>query len=602
MKTVGVELQEMVRQLPDAVMILLAAGAVTSVVCIAVPLGPGGLSHGEPWRRRLRRTSLLAAGTTLPLAVVLKGLYLSAATVAGLAVCCWTVFLLRMARVGRAPRLSHRRLHLLTVLDFAACGAVLVFARSWMWALVDEQVLSPMNVFGLPACYALVCAYFVYNHAMMSPERVELAAWRLLSYAFPPGDRAADRRAGRPNGKALRPADVLTWAAVLGAVVGSWLVGYVLAGRIEATICVLAAILLGAVVVLMKPQLRTARRVGWRGRLAAIFLGSGLIVVALLIVVLLTRGRLLLAENFTGRTLVGMVLALPVALSAVDFLPTLAAYLRRRVLLHLKASGSWEPLRAVTAGVSAAALPPKRAAATQALLLAGVLLGYHVLPRMQAGLRAAGVAEIAGRDVSEVLRDVRAATSAWTMPGDFTWADLGRFVIGSHGLVLLFVLWSMVALLSCVAVHGRLRSVPNLCLSRAGRAVAAVHMALFYLYFLLIILSAAMAIPWSASTLGGGAIPLIVGVFVLGLYLPKLQAGLLSLGWLAGAVIDTDMVRDAVCLNTASREELARLPGIGPNRAERIIRGRPYNTRDDLRQVGGLEPERVDRVRPLVRA
>ena len=596
------DLQETVRQLPDAAMILLAAGAAASVMGIAVPLGPGGLSDDQPRRRRLRRTSLLAAVMTVPLAVVLKGLGLSAAVVAGLAVCCWTVFLLRIARVDKAPRLSHRRLNLLAGLDLAACAAVLVFARAWMRALVDEQVLSPVNVFGLPACYALVCAYFVYNQAMMSPERVELAAWRLLSHAFPPAEGNADRRTGRPNGKALRLADVLTWTAVLAAVVGSWVAGYGVAGRIEATICVLAAILLGTVVVLMKPELRTARRVGWRGRLAAIFLGSGLIVAALLVVVLLTRGKVLLAGNFTGRAIVGMVLALPVALSAVDFLPSQAAYLRRRVLLHLKASGAWEPLRAVTAGVSAAALSPKRAATVQAVLLAGVLLGYHVVPRMEACLRAAGAGEIAGRDVSEVLRDVRAAASAWAVPGGFTWTELGRFAMGSHGLVLLFVLWSMVALLSCVAVHGRLRSVPNLCLSRAGRAVTAVHMVLFYLYFLLIIVSAAMAIPWSASTLGGGAIPVIVGVFVLGLYLPRLQAGLLSLGWLAGAVVNTDMVRDAVRLNTASREELARLPGIGPNRAERIIQGRPYNTRDDLRQVGGLERERVDRVRPLVRA
>lgn len=52
-----------------------------------------------------------------------------------------------------------------------------------------------------------------------------------------------------------------------------------------------------------------------------------------------------------------------------------------------------------------------------------------------------------------------------------------------------------------------------------------------------------------------------------------------------------------VDINTASPDELASLPGIGPVLAERIIAGRPYATIDELDAVSGIGPTRLQALR-----
>ncbi len=54
-------------------------------------------------------------------------------------------------------------------------------------------------------------------------------------------------------------------------------------------------------------------------------------------------------------------------------------------------------------------------------------------------------------------------------------------------------------------------------------------------------------------------------------------------------------------LNTAARDELMSIPGVGEKTANRIIEGRPYATVEDLGKVEGIGPKTLEKLKKYVR-
>jgi competence ComEA-like helix-hairpin-helix protein len=84
--------------------------------------------------------------------------------------------------------------------------------------------------------------------------------------------------------------------------------------------------------------------------------------------------------------------------------------------------------------------------------------------------------------------------------------------------------------------------------------------------------------------------------------LPSLLRSLCFGALVAAAPASAD---DPVDLNTATREQLEALPGIGPKTASDIVREReengPFGSLDDLTRVPSLSPGAIAKIKPLVR-
>jgi competence protein ComEA len=58
---------------------------------------------------------------------------------------------------------------------------------------------------------------------------------------------------------------------------------------------------------------------------------------------------------------------------------------------------------------------------------------------------------------------------------------------------------------------------------------------------------------------------------------------------------------ERINLNTATKDQIESLPGVGPKLAQRIIEGRPYSSLGDLDGVKGVGPSMLKKLEPLIK-
>lgn len=79
--------------------------------------------------------------------------------------------------------------------------------------------------------------------------------------------------------------------------------------------------------------------------------------------------------------------------------------------------------------------------------------------------------------------------------------------------------------------------------------------------------------------------------------------GLIIVGVLAVVFIifRGDPSKQPVDVNTATIEQLSTLPGVGPEIAKKIVKGKPYAKAEDLLKVPGIGEKTLEKMRPRLK-
>lgn len=79
--------------------------------------------------------------------------------------------------------------------------------------------------------------------------------------------------------------------------------------------------------------------------------------------------------------------------------------------------------------------------------------------------------------------------------------------------------------------------------------------------------------------------------------------GLVVVGVIAIAFVlfRGDPSKRPVDVNTASVEQLATLPSVGPEIAKKIVKGRPYTKPEDLLKVPGIGEKTLEKMKPRLK-
>jgi len=71
-------------------------------------------------------------------------------------------------------------------------------------------------------------------------------------------------------------------------------------------------------------------------------------------------------------------------------------------------------------------------------------------------------------------------------------------------------------------------------------------------------------------------------------------------GNVAGAQSDATVTGGKVNINTATKDQLDALPGVGPSTADKIIAARPFESIEDLKDVSGIGDAKFDSIKDLI--
>ena len=184
-----------------------------------------------------------------------------------------------------------------------------------------------------------------------------------------------------------------------------------------------------------------------------------------------------------------------------------------------------------------------------AMVLGGVLILYLVIPNSRGVLESIGLQSVGGRSVQEAIEFFRTSSEVWDTPQQGDDSSIARFILGNQGLVLLYLLWSLVSFMRWITEYDRLERLLESHHDFAHRIIPPLSVIGFCIYLLPFLYAVVLMIPVLMAGLLRGAASIVIGAFVFNLFIPRVMAFLWSLVaflvavWLTIGCEDTRVAR-----------------------------------------------------------
>jgi hypothetical protein len=504
---------------------------------------------------------------------------------------------------GALRHLKYRVGRLSFLLGILLCDSGLLVLLRAANSIVAATRLPPVpgSFLVYPPIILLIVLYLNANLYVLDKQKFILANWTLLAYAFPEA-QMHNRARPRPDEPQLGLIDIVSALVTIGLFLLAFFLSFWLS-QFHFAVITLAVSSTAVVAFYWKCLSRDCKVTSSKKLLLAMAFGSSASGLLILLFSLLIGFEIWHRNDVPLRLMRSFVLGIPMYIIVTQYGGNLLQWIRVRPRKSGEKRMFFEILLKTAVAIKVSQYGAKRSIRIQALVIASVFILYLLAPLSPSILEHLGVREWGAVDLAAGLRAIQTFGPVTIGKAQRITLNPLFVIFAEQGLILIVVMWSMVTFMMGALAHGKLAKIPSFSQRKWNTKLLGVFTYVLpfgsFIYYIFLV---AVTTPILFAALIGPSVSLLIGALTFSVFFPQIASFLAGVLLQLHAGLGIDKENERVNVNTASRREIERLPGIGKEITTQIISSRPFEDfQDFFRKINHLEPSIQNILRNILR-